>query len=224
MFSLLENDTWELTTLPVDRIAITGRWVFKVKRNTENKVVKYKARCVVQFQMTHLLDDLSVQVHTLSPILSFPGSRTRTIRRGFLLDAFQARRHGDILIVTNYYASFFNKFSDKFRFNLLPVADEIAALILDVDSGRPGSRDLVLAYRHPTRHELKHIHPTHHSYMPLGHSLFFPCQLSFYRHWLYFRNEHPSLLHYGGLLFGQFVVDVEACAEQTRLSWIYNNQ
>lgn len=40
--------TWELVPLPKGRKAIGSRWVFKIKRNEKDKVVKYKARVVAQ--------------------------------------------------------------------------------------------------------------------------------------------------------------------------------
>lgn len=42
------NNTWEVTTLPPGRKAIGSRWVFKVKRGPDGKVLKYKARLVAQ--------------------------------------------------------------------------------------------------------------------------------------------------------------------------------
>jgi hypothetical protein len=43
-----ENGTWSLTDLPPDRKAIGLKWVFKVKRDEQGSVVKYKARLVVK--------------------------------------------------------------------------------------------------------------------------------------------------------------------------------
>lgn len=43
-----ENGTWSLTDLPPDRKAIGLKWVFKVKRDEQGLVVKYKARLVVK--------------------------------------------------------------------------------------------------------------------------------------------------------------------------------
>ena len=40
--------TWELVPLPKGRKAIGSRWVFKIKRNEQDEIVKYKARVVDQ--------------------------------------------------------------------------------------------------------------------------------------------------------------------------------
>jgi hypothetical protein len=43
-----ENSTWELTELPSGRSAIGLKWVFKVKKNEHDDVVRHKARLVVK--------------------------------------------------------------------------------------------------------------------------------------------------------------------------------
>lgn len=48
MNSLKENKTWILTKLPKDAKAISSKWVFKIKRNVDDSVEKYKARLVVK--------------------------------------------------------------------------------------------------------------------------------------------------------------------------------
>ncbi|KAF1987036.1 hypothetical protein K402DRAFT_294512, partial [Aulographum hederae CBS 113979] len=40
------NGTFELVELPAGRTALDGKWVFKIKRGADNKIVKYKARYV----------------------------------------------------------------------------------------------------------------------------------------------------------------------------------
>lgn len=44
--SLEENQTWELTDLPKNRKALPCKWIFKIKRNPDGTVDKYKARLV----------------------------------------------------------------------------------------------------------------------------------------------------------------------------------
>lgn len=46
--SLLENDTWELTTLPANKRPIPCKWVFKTKTDENGQIVKYKARLVIK--------------------------------------------------------------------------------------------------------------------------------------------------------------------------------
>lgn len=44
----LDNGTWELVQLPPGRKAIGSRWVFKVKKDAEGKVERYKSRLTAQ--------------------------------------------------------------------------------------------------------------------------------------------------------------------------------
>lgn len=46
--SLNENNTWKLVPRPTDQHVLGGKWVFKTKRDIHGKVLKYKARWVVQ--------------------------------------------------------------------------------------------------------------------------------------------------------------------------------
>jgi len=46
--ALIENGTFELVQLPPGRKAIGSRWVFKVKRNADGSIERYKARVVAQ--------------------------------------------------------------------------------------------------------------------------------------------------------------------------------
>ncbi|GJZ29117.1 zinc finger, CCHC-type containing protein [Tanacetum coccineum] len=42
--SINKNNTWTLTTLPINHKAIGLKWVFKTKRDTKGEIIKYKAR------------------------------------------------------------------------------------------------------------------------------------------------------------------------------------
>jgi hypothetical protein len=44
----LENGTWELVRLPHGKTAIGCRWVFKIKRNADGSIDKYKGRIVAK--------------------------------------------------------------------------------------------------------------------------------------------------------------------------------
>ncbi|GJZ69558.1 zinc finger, CCHC-type containing protein [Tanacetum coccineum] len=46
--SINKNNTWTLTTLPINQKAIGLKWVFKTKRNAKGKIIKYKARLVAK--------------------------------------------------------------------------------------------------------------------------------------------------------------------------------
>ena len=48
MQSIEENRTWESVELPAKQRAIGLKWVFKVKKNPEGKIVNYKARLVAK--------------------------------------------------------------------------------------------------------------------------------------------------------------------------------
>jgi hypothetical protein len=44
----IDNGTWEYTQLPPDRKAIGSRWVFKIKRNVDGSIDRYKGRLVAK--------------------------------------------------------------------------------------------------------------------------------------------------------------------------------
>jgi hypothetical protein len=46
--SLKENHTWDLVDLPPGRSALRGKWVYKLKRGPDGRIVKHKARWVVK--------------------------------------------------------------------------------------------------------------------------------------------------------------------------------
>jgi len=45
---LKENSTWSLIELPPGRKAISNHWIYRVKRNAEEKVSRYKAKLVIR--------------------------------------------------------------------------------------------------------------------------------------------------------------------------------
>ena len=48
MDSIQENQTWELSVLPANHKAIGLKWVFKVKKDPDGNITKYKARFVAK--------------------------------------------------------------------------------------------------------------------------------------------------------------------------------
>jgi hypothetical protein len=48
MASIEENKTWSLTTLPAGKRAIGLKWVYKLKKNSADEVIKHKARLVAK--------------------------------------------------------------------------------------------------------------------------------------------------------------------------------
>jgi len=57
--------TWDLVDLPSNRKALKGRWVFKIKTDQFNKLIKYKARWVVKgYSQAYGLDYLETFANT----------------------------------------------------------------------------------------------------------------------------------------------------------------
>lgn len=48
MKSLNENETWKMVPLPKGRKAISCKWIYKIKRNPDGSVERYKARLVIK--------------------------------------------------------------------------------------------------------------------------------------------------------------------------------
>lgn len=48
MESIEKNNTWHLTELPKGHKAIGLKWIYKLKRNADGKIVKHKARLVAK--------------------------------------------------------------------------------------------------------------------------------------------------------------------------------
>ena len=48
MESLKENEVWELAILPPGKKAISSKWVYKVKTNSDSSIECYKARLVAR--------------------------------------------------------------------------------------------------------------------------------------------------------------------------------
>ncbi|KAL0878679.1 hypothetical protein ABMA27_003736 [Loxostege sticticalis] len=46
--SLKENNVWTLCDLPPQRKALPYKWIFRIKRNPDGSIEKYKARLVVK--------------------------------------------------------------------------------------------------------------------------------------------------------------------------------
>lgn len=45
--ALLANHTWDVVPLPPGRRAVVCKWIFKIKRNVDGSVARYKGRLVV---------------------------------------------------------------------------------------------------------------------------------------------------------------------------------
>ena len=71
--SLLENNTWELTTLPPNQNIIPTRWLYRIKYNSDGTINRYKARLVAKgFAQIYGMD----YDETYAPVFKFTSLRT----------------------------------------------------------------------------------------------------------------------------------------------------
>jgi hypothetical protein len=62
---LTKQNTWDLVDLPNNRKALKGRWVYKIKTDQNNNIIKYKARWVVKgYNQIYGLDYLDTFANT----------------------------------------------------------------------------------------------------------------------------------------------------------------
>ena len=94
LYSIQDNNTWELTELPHGRKPIGSKWVFKRKMNENGETVRYKARLVAQgFSQKFGVDYDEVfapvvRSTTLRLLLSVAGSRGYKVRQYDVKTAF----------------------------------------------------------------------------------------------------------------------------------------
>ena len=91
-----ENGTWELTEAPKDRRVITGRWVFKLKKDRHGNILKYKARWVVHgYKQEEGLDYIDTFTAVVKP-MSYKAMMGVGVKRGFTI------RHMDVVTAFLY--------------------------------------------------------------------------------------------------------------------------
>ena len=99
MHSLLKNDTYELVELPKGRKALRNKWVFKLKKDSDGKLLKYKARLVVKgFGQKKGIDfdeifSPVVKMSSIKVVLSLTASLDLELEQ---LDVKTAFLHGDL--------------------------------------------------------------------------------------------------------------------------------
>lgn len=127
----------------------------------------------------------------------------------------------------------------------MPSASEIAALIVKDPAEGSNRRDIVLEYKDMRPKRISELHP---KFMAMQYPLLFPygedgfrpgirykengarngkkyiTMLEYYAYRLQQRSDQSMLMLMCGNLSMQFLVDVYACIEQSRLDWIRSNQ
>lgn len=97
--SLMENDTWDLVTLPKGQKTVKNKWVFKTKCDSDGRVVRFKARLVAKgYTQRHGVD----YDETYAPVVRYTSVRllmavaARKGLRVHQMDAVTAFLQGDV--------------------------------------------------------------------------------------------------------------------------------
>lgn len=70
---MVKNGTWELVNLPKSQRIADNRWVYRIKRNQNDTIYRYKARLVARvFTQCYGID----YTETFSPVVKFASIRT----------------------------------------------------------------------------------------------------------------------------------------------------
>lgn len=81
--SLIENETWELTSTLEDWQVITGRWCFKLKKDCNGQILKYKARWIAHgFKQEEGLDFVETFAAVVKP-MSYKCLFEVSVKRGY---------------------------------------------------------------------------------------------------------------------------------------------
>ncbi|MCO5582832.1 hypothetical protein L7F22_036732 [Adiantum nelumboides] len=100
MDALHGNETWELVPLPKDEKPIGCRWMYKVKRNSDRSVSRYKGRLVVAKGYAHTYGiDYEETFAPVTKMATFRAVITIIIAKGWILhqmDFKNAFLHGDL--------------------------------------------------------------------------------------------------------------------------------
>ncbi|KAK2579961.1 hypothetical protein KPH14_007641 [Odynerus spinipes] len=73
MSSILQNETWDLVSLPAEKPVVSCRWIFKTKLHPDGTIKRYKARLVARgFSQTEGID----YFETFSPVVRYESVKT----------------------------------------------------------------------------------------------------------------------------------------------------
>ena len=103
--SYIENSTWEVVSPPNEANIITGRWIFKLKKDRFGNVLKYKARWVAHgYKQKEGLDDINTFTSVIKPMgykcLMAVGVRKKfCIRQMDVVTAFLYAFHDEVIYV-----------------------------------------------------------------------------------------------------------------------------
>ena len=98
MDSLLGNQTWELTELPVGKKVLHNKWIYRIKNEHDGRK-RYKARLVVKgFQQKEGIDFTEifspvVKMSTIRLVLGMVATKNLHLEQ---LDVKTAFHHGDL--------------------------------------------------------------------------------------------------------------------------------
>lgn len=66
--SLIEHDTWQLVDLPANRRALKNKWVFRIKRDAQGSITRYKARlCACGYSQQENIDYKDIYAPVVRP-------------------------------------------------------------------------------------------------------------------------------------------------------------
>jgi len=90
--SVLSNNTWEYVDLPPGAKAIPLKWVYKLKRDGNGNITRFKARLVVKgYMQREGIDYEEVFTHTSFPCVACVGSAS-------LRPAYRGYAHGSMVV------------------------------------------------------------------------------------------------------------------------------
>lgn len=96
MRALLDNDTWQLVEKPGKCEIIDSKWVFKIKKDKEGKISKFKCRLVARGFKQNVLEDVYspvVRLTTIRAVLAVCVQKGWSI---YQMDVCNAFLHGDL--------------------------------------------------------------------------------------------------------------------------------